>query len=70
MKDKMEGKIQIIYDQKHAMVEFLKARKNAISWLLEEGVYSDETISKILSIDENQVFLIRTFSEVKRECER
>ena len=39
---------------------FLSARADVIDWLKEDHKYDDEKISKSLSTDPTQIFLIRT----------
>lgn len=44
----------------HPWADFLNARYNAILWMKEEMGYNDKKIAEMLSMDERQVFLIRT----------
>lgn len=46
--------------RKHPWGGFLYERARAIKWLIEEQKKNDLEISKILSMDETQVYLIRT----------
>lgn len=44
----------------HPWGDFLKARYYAIHWMRDEQGYSDALIAHKLSMDEQQVYLIRT----------
>ena len=46
--------------QTHPWEIFLNARKNAIHWMKDDKNYSDKDIALFLSMDETQVYLIRT----------
>ncbi len=47
----------------HPWGMFLEARKKAITWMKEEMNYDDKEIALTLSMDEFQVYLIRTYEE-------
>jgi hypothetical protein len=47
----------------HPWEEFLNARKRAINWMHEQQKYSDKEIVFCLSMDEKQVYLIRTYED-------
>lgn len=47
-------------DKKHPWQEFLESRKRVIDWLKEHYQDSDAKIAQTLSMDEMQVYLIRT----------
>ncbi len=49
-----------IHKNSHPWEEFLNARLKVIFWLKEERDYDDETIAYTLSVDSQQVYLIRT----------
>ena len=51
----------------HPWGDFLDARVRVILWMKNEMGYNDKHISEALSMDEKQVFLIRTHFEKKRE---
>ncbi len=51
----------------HPWGEFLNARYNAIIWLRKEFGDNDAQIAKKLSMDEEQVFLIRTHDKKAAE---
>lgn len=53
----------------HPWGEFLKARMNAILWMKEKMNQDDKTIAKDLSMDEIQVYAIRTWAEKERELQ-
>jgi hypothetical protein len=48
---------------KHPWAEFLEARKKTIYWMREEMNRDAKEIAIALSMDEEQVYLIRTFGE-------
>lgn len=48
---------------KHPWGVFLEARKKAITWMKEEMNRNDKEIAIALSMDELQVYLIRTYEE-------
>jgi hypothetical protein len=47
-------------EKPHPWAEFLRTRKDAVLWMKDEGKRNDEEIARILSMDEQQVFQIRT----------
>ena len=51
----------------HPWGEFFNARYNAIIWLRKEFGDNDAQIAKKLSMDEEQVFLIRTHDKKAAE---
>lgn len=51
----------------HPWGEFLKVRINVIHWMREEQRYSDLEIAQALSMDELQVYLIRTHNQKSKE---
>ncbi len=48
----------------HPWGAFLNARWKVILWFREEYGYDDETIAERLSMDERQVYLIRTTARI------
>lgn len=51
----------------HPWGEFLKARAEAILWMKNEMSKTDFEIARDLSMDETQVYLIRTHAEKEKE---
>lgn len=47
-------------EKPHPWGTFLNARYNAILWMRDNRGYDDKTIAENLSMDEAQVFMIRT----------
>lgn len=54
------GKKMTNNEKVHPWSRFLNARYDAIIWMKEEFGYTDKTIAIKLSMDEQQVYLIRT----------
>jgi hypothetical protein len=50
-------------NERHPWQVFLNARKLCIHWLHENGLNDDLKIAEILSMDEMQVYLIRTWDQ-------
>ena len=55
--------MEIDESRPHPWEEFLKARGKAILWMKKEFNRTDKQIAYNLTIDEEQVYLIRTYLE-------